>query len=85
METVFRNFVLKRLLATLDFATLYFELLTNEIMHSENEPKEMVKSCIDLANITKELKDKNEQASIQQELERLFLRTRGRGRGDESR
>ena len=53
METVFRNFVLKRLLATLDFATLYFELLTNEIMHSENEPKEMVKSCIDLANITK--------------------------------
>ena len=57
----------------------------NGIMHSENEPKKMVKSCIDLANIKKELKDKNEQASIQQELERLFLRTRGRGRGDESR
>ena len=37
METVFRNFVLKQLLATLDFATLYFELLTNEIMHSQNE------------------------------------------------
>ena len=52
----------------------------NGIMHSENEPKEMVKSCIDLANITKELKDKNEQASIQQELERLFLGTRGRGK-----
>lgn len=49
-------------------------------MDSENEPKEMVKSCIDLANITKELKDKKEKASIQQELERLFLGTRGRGK-----
>ena len=52
----------------------------NGIMHRENEPKEMVKSCIDLANITKELKDKKEKASIQQVLERLFLGTRGRGR-----
>ena len=57
--------------------------LLNGIMNSENVSKEMVKSFIDLANITKGLIDENQQP--QQELAELFPRTRGRGRGDESR
>ena len=54
-------------------------------MNSENAPKEIVKSFIDLANMAKGLMNGNQQPSAQQELERLFLSTRGRGRGGESR
>ena len=50
-------------------------------MNIENEPKEIVKSFIDLVNIAKGLMDENLQSSVQQELERLFANTRGGGRG----
>ena len=48
-------------------------------MNSENAPKGIVKSFIDLANMTKGLIDENQQPSVQQELER------GGRRGSESR
>ena len=57
-------------------------LLVNRIMNSENAPKDVVKSFIDLANIAKRLTD---ETRVQQELERLFHSTRGGGRGVESR
>ena len=44
-----------------------------------------MKSFIDLANMGKGLMDGNQQPSVQQELERLFLSTKGRGKGGESR
>ena len=50
-------------------------------MNSENAPKEIVKSFIDLANMAKGLVDENQQPSVQQELERLFPSARGGGRG----
>ena len=54
-------------------------------MNSENAPKEIVKSFIDLANMAKGIIDENQQPSVQQELERLFPSTGGRAREDESR
>ena len=42
-------------------------LLVIGIMKSENAPKEIVKSFIDLANMAKGLMDKNLQPSVQQE------------------
>ena len=54
-------------------------------MNSENAPKEIVQSFIDLANRAKQLMDENQQPSITQELGRLFLSTTGGGRRDESR
>ena len=50
-------------------------------MNSENNPKEIVKSFIDLANTAKRLVDENLQSSVQQELERLLANTRGGGKG----
>ena len=50
-------------------------------MNSEDDPKEIVKSFIDLANMAKGLMDENQQPSVQQELQRLFPSTRGGGRG----
>ena len=50
-------------------------------MNSENAPKEIVKSFIDLAKMAKGLVDENQQPSVQQELERLFPSARGGGRG----
>ena len=58
--------------------------LVNRIMNCENDPKDMVKSFIDLANMAKRLIDENLQPSVQQKLERLFPSTRGGGRGVES-
>ena len=55
------------------------------MMNSDNAPKEIVKTNIDLANMEKGLMDENQQPSDQQELERLFLNTRGGARVGESR
>ena len=46
--------------------------LINGILNSENTPKEIVKSFIDLANMAIWLMDENQKPSVQQELERLF-------------
>ena len=46
--------------------------LVNGIMNNENDPKEMVKSFIDLRNMAKWLMNENQQPSVQQELERIF-------------
>ena len=54
-------------------------------MKSENAAKEIVKLFIDLENMAKGLTDKNQQLSVRQELEKPFPRTRGGGRGGESR
>ena len=55
------------------------------MMNSDNAPKEIVKTNIDLANMEKGLMDKNQQPYDQQELERLFLNTRGGARVGENR
>ena len=44
-------------------------MLVNEIMNSDNVPKELVKSFIDLANVVKELMGEKQQPSVQEELE----------------
>ena len=54
------------------------------MMNSENTPKEIVQSLIDLVNMAKWLMDENQQPSVTQELGRLFPSIRGRGRKDES-
>ena len=54
-------------------------------MNKENAAKEIMKLFIDFENIPKGLMDKNQQSSVQQDLERLFPSTRGGGRGAESR
>ena len=59
--------------------------LVNGIINSENVPKEIVKSFIDLTNIAKSLVDENQQPSVKQEFERLFPSKRGGERGGESR
>ena len=59
--------------------------LVNRIINSENAPKDIAQSFIDLANMAKRLIDKNQQPSVQQVLERLFPSTRGGGKGVESR
>ena len=51
-------------------------------MNSENPP--IVKTFIDLGNMTKGLMDENQQPSVQQELERLFPNKRGERRGGET-
>ena len=53
-------------------------------MNSENAPKEIVQSFIDLVNMAKWLMDENQQPSVTQELGRLFPSIRGRGRRGES-
>ena len=53
-------------------------------MNSENAPKKIVQSLIDLVNIAKWLMDENQQPSVTQELGRLFPNKRGRGRRGES-
>ena len=53
-------------------------------MNSENTPKEIVQSLIDLVNMAKWLMDENQQPSVTQELGRLFPSIRGRGRRGES-
>ena len=56
------------------------------MMNSENTPKEIVQSLIDLVNIAKWLMDENQQPSVTQELGRLFPSIRGRGsRGENSK
>ena len=44
-------------------------MLVNRIMNSDNVPKELVKSFIDLANVVKELMGEKQQPSLQEELE----------------
>ena len=53
-------------------------------MNSENAPKEIVQSFIDLVNMAKWLMDGNQQPSVTQELGRLLPSIRGGGRRDES-
>ena len=53
--------------------------LVNRIMKSENVPKEIVKTFMDLVDMAKGLMDENQFNN------RLFPNTRGRGRGSESR
>ena len=54
------------------------------MMSSENAPKKIVQSLIDLVNMAKWLMDENQQPSVTQELGRLFPGIRGRGRTGES-
>ena len=49
-------------------------------MSSENAPKKIVQSLIDLVNMAKWLMDENQQPSVTQELGRLFPNIRDRGR-----
>ena len=49
--------------------------LVNGIMNTENTPKQIVESFIDLSNMIKGLIDENQQPYIQQELKRLFPST----------
>ena len=57
----------------------------SEIMNSENAPKKIVQSLIDLVNIAKWLMDENQQPSVTQELGRLFPSITGwRRRGESS-
>ena len=53
-------------------------------MSSENAPKKIVQSLIDLVKMAKWLMDENQQPCVTQELERLFPSIRGRGRRGES-
>ena len=53
-------------------------------MNSENAPKEIVQSFIDLVNMAKWLMDENQQPSVTQELGKLFPSIRGGGRRGES-
>ena len=54
------------------------------MMNSENASKKIVQSLIDLVNMAKWLMDKSQQASVTQELGRLFPSLRGRKRRDEN-
>ena len=54
------------------------------MMNSENAPKEIVQSFIDLVNMAKWLMDETQQPSVTQELGRLLPSIRGGGRRDES-
>ena len=54
-------------------------------MNSENAPKELVQTFMDLANMIKGPMDENQQPSVRQGLGRLFPSTRGEGRRGESR
>ena len=54
-------------------------------MNSENAPKELVQTFMDLANMVKGSMDENQQPSVRQELGRLFPSTRNGGRRGESR
>ena len=55
-------------------------------MTSGNAPKDIVQSFIDLENVAKDLINENQQASVEQELGRLFPSTRrGGGRRGQSR
>ena len=53
-------------------------------MNSENAPKEIVQSFVDLMNMAKWLMDETLQPSVTQELGRLFSSIRGGGRRGES-
>ena len=50
-----------------------------KIINSENAPKEIVKSFIDLANVAKGFINENQPPSVAQELGRLFPSTRVEG------
>ena len=54
-------------------------------MNSENAPKEIIQSFIDLGNMVKGHVDENQQPSVTQKLGRLFPSTRVGGRRGESR
>ena len=54
------------------------------MMRSENAPKRIVQSLIDLVNMAKRLVDENQQPSVTQELGKLFPSIRGRGRRGEN-
>ena len=54
------------------------------MINSENAPKEIVQSFIDLVNMEKWLMDENQQPSATQALGRLFPSVRGGGRTGES-
>ena len=53
------------------------------MMNSENAPKEIVQSFVDLVNVAKVM-DENQQPSVTQELGRLFPSITGWGRRGES-
>ena len=55
------------------------------MMNSENSPKEIAQSFIDLVTMAKWLMNENQQSSVTQELGRLFPSTKGGGRRGESR
>ena len=50
------------------------------MMNSDNAPKEIVQSFIDLVNMAKWLMDQKQQPSLTQELRRLFPSIRSGGR-----
>ena len=54
-------------------------------MNSENAPKEILQTFIDLVNMAKGLMDENQQPSVLQELGRLFLSSRVGGERGESK
>ena len=54
------------------------------MMSSENAPKKIVQSLIDLVNMTKWLMNESQQPSVTQKLGRLFPSIRGRGRRSKS-
>ena len=54
------------------------------MMNSENAPKEIVQSFIDLVNMAKWLMNGNQQSCITQELGRLFPSMKRGGRRGES-
>ena len=54
-------------------------------MNSENAPKEILQTFIDLVNMTKGLMDENQQPSVLQELGRLLLSSRVGGERGESK
>ena len=54
------------------------------MMNSENVPKQIVQSFIDLANMAKGMMDENQQPPVIQELGQLFPSIRGGERRSES-
>ena len=56
----------------------------SRMMNSENTPKEIVQSLIDLVNMAKWLMDEKQPPSVTQELGRLYPSIRGRGSRGES-
>ena len=56
----------------------------SKLMSSENAPKKIVQSLIELVNMAKRLMDETQQPFVTQELGKLFPSIRGRGRRGEN-